>query len=134
VGLQLYGSDPNEPLVRFLRGAGATVSTVAPYVYAPASDTTKVADLVAAMGAGTIDVIAFTSASQVDRLWEVAQENKLEPALREALKRTRVAAIGPIVREALEDRGVTPDIVPEEPFIMKRLSAAITAAVGRAPG
>jgi uroporphyrinogen-III synthase len=130
IGLQLYGAQPNEPLVRFLQGAGATVRTVSPYIYAPASDTEKVAELVAGLVGGTIDVIAFTSASQVDRLWDVAQERSIEPQLRAGLKRTKVAAIGPIVRETLEDRGVRIDIIPEEPFIMKRLSAAISAAMG----
>jgi uroporphyrinogen-III synthase len=129
IGLQLYGTQPNEPLVRFLQGAGATVHTVAPYVYAPASDSEKVTGLIAAL-AGQIDVIAFTSAAQVDRLWDVAQERSLEPQLRACLKRIKVAAIGPIVRETLEDRGVRIDIIPEEPFIMKRLGAAIAAAVG----
>jgi uroporphyrinogen-III synthase len=131
VGLQLYGTDPNEPLVRFLQGAGATVRTVAPYVYAPATDGQKVAELISAMEEGLIDVIAFTSASQVDRLWDVAQERNTEPNLRAALKRTKVAAIGPIVREALEDRGVRIDVVPEEPFVLKRLTTAIAKAAGR---
>ena len=130
VGLQLYGSQPNEPLVRFLQGAGATVFTVSPYVYAAASDTERVAELIMALAEGGVDVIAFTSAAQVDRLWDVAQERALEPQLRAGLKRTKVAAIGPIVRETLEDRGVRLDIIPEEPFIMKRLGAAIAAAVG----
>jgi uroporphyrinogen-III synthase len=130
VGVQLYGTAPNEPLVRFLQGAGATVKTVAPYVYAPASDAEKVAALVTDMEAGRIHVIAFTSASQVDRLWEVAQEKKIESALRAGLERTKVAAIGPIVREALEDRGARIDIIPDEPFVMKRLTKAIAAAVG----
>jgi uroporphyrinogen-III synthase len=129
IGLQLYGTQPNEPLVRFLQGAGARVHTVAPYIYAPASDSEKVTGLIAAL-AGQIDVIAFTSAAQVDRLWDVAQERSLEPQLRACLKRIKVAAIGPIVRETLEDRGVRIDIIPEEPFIMKRLGAAIAAAVG----
>jgi uroporphyrinogen-III synthase len=131
VGLQLYGSEPNLPLVRFLEGAGAEVHTVAPYIYAPASDADRVADLVARLGDGRLDVIAFTSASQVDRLWDVAQGRQLETALQEGLGKVKVAAIGPIVREVLEDRGVRIDIIPEEPFIMKRLSAAIAAAVGR---
>jgi uroporphyrinogen-III synthase len=131
VGLQLYGTDPNEPLVRFLQGAGATVRTVAPYVYAPASDGEKVAELILAMETGRIDVIAFTSASQVDRLWDVAQERNTEPNLRAALKRAKVAAIGPIVREALEDRGVRIDIIPEEPFVMKRLTTAIAKSARR---
>jgi uroporphyrinogen-III synthase len=129
IGLQLYGSQPNEPLVRFLQGAGATVSTVSPYIYAPASDTQRVADLIGELADGKIDVIAFTSAAQVDRLWDVAQERSLEPALRQGLKRGKVAAIGPVVRETLEDRGIRIDIIPEEPFIMKRLSAAIAAAL-----
>jgi uroporphyrinogen-III synthase len=61
----------------------------------------------------------------------VAQERNTEPNLRAALKRAKVAAIGPVVREALEDRGVRIDIVPEEPFVMKRLTAAIAKAAGR---
>jgi uroporphyrinogen-III synthase len=132
VGLQLYGSEPNLPLVRFLEGAGAQVFPVAPYIYASASDADRVADLIARLGDGRVDVIAFTSASQVDRLWDVAQGRQLETALQDGLAKVKVAAIGPIVRETLEDRGVRIDIIPEEPFIMKRLSAAIAAAVGRA--
>jgi uroporphyrinogen-III synthase len=129
VGLQLYGTEPNEPLVRFLQGAGATVWTVAPYVYAPASDAEKVAALIEALAAGRIDVVTFTSASQVDRLWDVAQERQLETSLGAGLARAKVAAIGPIVREALEDRGVHADIIPDEPFVMKRLTNAIGATM-----
>jgi uroporphyrinogen-III synthase len=33
VGVQLYGEEPNTPLREFLKAAGATVLTVAPYVY-----------------------------------------------------------------------------------------------------
>src|SRR5439155_17856306 len=36
IGVQLYGTDPNELLVRALVAKGALVKTVAPYVYAPA--------------------------------------------------------------------------------------------------
>jgi len=129
VGLQLYGSDPNEALVRFLTGKGATVRAVAPYVYAPASDEDRVADLVIRLQGGTIDVIAFTSASQVERLFEVVKHRQIEAALKEGLRRAKVAAIGPIVVSALAERGVTADIVPEQPFVMKRLTAAITAAL-----
>src|SRR5438034_637592 len=63
IGVQLYGSDPNERLVRFLIGKGATVRTVAPYVYAPASDEDRVVELVARLERGARDVIAFTSPS-----------------------------------------------------------------------
>jgi uroporphyrinogen-III synthase len=129
VGLQLYGTEPNEPLVRFLKGAGAEVETVAPYVYAGASDEARVVELIGGLEGGRVGVIAFTSAAQVDRLWNVAQERRIEPALREGLRRSRVAAIGPVAVEALEDRGVRVDIVPEQPFVMRRLIAAIVASV-----
>jgi uroporphyrinogen-III synthase len=135
IGLQLYGEEPNRPLVDFLEGAGALVRTVAPYVYAPASDGAKVAALVDAMAAGRVDAIAFTSASQVDRLWQVAREagDDGEARLRAGLGRARVAAIGPVVVEALTVRGARIDIVPEKSFVMRRLVNAIAEALG-APG
>src|SRR4029079_14639148 len=65
VGVQLYGEEPNRPLVEFLAGAGAQALTVAPYVYASASDDAAVVDLIAAVAEMRVDAIAFTSASQV---------------------------------------------------------------------
>lgn len=130
IGVQLYGTEPNEPLVRFLTGKGARVRTVAPYIYAPASDEDKVVDLVSRLQRGEVDALAFTSASQVERLFDVARGRKLDAALREGLGRTKVAAIGPVVRSALEERGITPDIIPEQPFVMKRMTAAIVKALG----
>lgn len=129
VGVQLYGTEPNEPLVRFLTGKGAVVKIVAPYIYAPASDEDRVAAMIAGLERGAVDAIAFTSAAQVDRLFAVARTRNLEPTLRAGLARVKVAAIGPIVVSALEDRRVRIDIVPEQPFVMKRMTAAITAAL-----
>ena len=114
VGLQLYGEEPNRPLVECLEKAGAVVRTVAPYVYATASDQAAVVALIDAMADGRVDAIAFTSASQVDRLWAVAAEGKREAELAAALGKVRVAAIGPIVVEALGARGARIDVVPEE--------------------
>jgi uroporphyrinogen-III synthase len=131
IGLQLYGSEPNEPLVRFLVAKGAMVRVVAPYIYAPATDEERVVQLISRMAAGTVDVIAFTSASQVDRLFAVAAARTIEPALRDGLTRTKVAAVGPIAENALASRGVSVAIVPEQPFVMKRLTAAIVAALAR---
>jgi uroporphyrinogen-III synthase len=129
VGVQLYGEDPNRELCAFIVAAGAQVLPVAPYVYAPASDGAKVGDLIGEMAAGRVDVIAFTSASQADRLFEVARARGLEPALAEALRRVRVAAIGPIATDALRRHGVEPTIVPEKAYVMKRLVSAIVAAL-----
>jgi uroporphyrinogen-III synthase len=132
IGLQLYGTEPNEPLVRFLVGHGAQVWTVAPYIYAPASDEDRVVELIDRLAGGTIDAIAFTSASQVDRLFAVAAARGLEGTLVDGLGRAKVAAIGPVVSGALRERGVAIDITPEEPFVMKRMTAAIAAALATA--
>ena len=129
IGLQLYGTDPNPLLVGFLNEAGASVATVAPYAHAPASDAGKVKELIAELAAGTVDVIAFTTASQIDRLWQVGVEGGMESVLRAGLARSRVAAVGPIVAESLRARGVRVDIVPEGHFVMKRLTDAIAAAL-----
>jgi len=132
VGLQLYGTDPGAELVAFLTGAGAEVSTVSPYVYAPAIDDQRVRELIEAMQARRIDAIAFTSASQIDRLWGVARSASIEPALAAALAATRVAAIGPVVESALGERGVRVDIAISKPFVMKHLVGSIAEKLGRA--
>jgi uroporphyrinogen-III synthase len=134
VGVQLYGTEQNLPLVSFLTQAGATVHTVAPYIYAPAADAAQVLALISELEAGRIDAIAFTSASQVDRIFEIAETHAVSPALRRGLGRTLLAAIGPIAAEALRDRGCEPTVPADKPFVMKRLVAAIVAALVRPGG
>jgi len=129
VGVQLYGEEPNRPLVEFLEAAGAKVRTVSPYVYATASDGAAVVTLIDGLDARRIDAIAFTSASQVDRLFQVAGPTG-EARLRAALTGVRVAAIGPIVVEALGARGVRIDVVPDKAFVMRNLVAALVSALG----
>ncbi|HVV50093.1 MAG TPA: uroporphyrinogen-III synthase [Polyangia bacterium] len=130
VGVQLYGEEPNRPLVEALERAGATVRTVAPYVYASAADGAAVVSLIDALDARRVDAIAFTSASQVDRLFQVAAEAGAEARLRAALPHARVAAIGPIVVETLERHGARADVVPEKGFVMRRLVNALADALG----
>ena len=131
IGVQLYWTDPNERLVGFLNDAGAIVKAVAPYAHAPASDDSKVRDLIAALATCKVHVVAFTTASQIDRLWQVGVEAGIEADLRAGLARSRVAAMGPIVVEALCAHGVRVDIVPQGHFVMKRLTDAIAAALSR---
>lgn len=129
VGLQLYGEEPSVELRAFLEGAGAAVLPVAPYVYAPASDGARVVELIRGMADGSVHVVAFTSAAQVDRLFAVAAEDPtLEAALRTAWTKVRVAAIGPVAAEALRRHGVETAIIPERAFVMKRLVRAIVDA------
>jgi uroporphyrinogen-III synthase len=129
VGVQLY-SESNPPLTQFLTDAGATVHTVQPYVYAPASDAERVAELIARMAAGQIAAVVFTSSPQVDRLFEVADERQLTERLRQGFERTQVASVGPVLSEHLHARGVPVHICPEQGFVMKNLVQQIKRALG----
>jgi len=128
VGVQLYRED-NPPLTDFLTQAGATVKAVLPYVYAPASDAGRVAELIQRLAGGGVDALVFTSSPQVDRLFDVAAERHEDDLLRLGLQRTQVAAVGPIVAENLRQRGVTVAICPEQGFQMKNLVSYIKRAL-----
>lgn len=120
IGVTLYG-EPNPPLEQFLIDAGATVRTVMPYVFAPATDAARVVEMLQRMANGEVQFIVFTSSPQVDRLFEVAQQQQQEPLLRQAFARTKVAAVGPLVAETLRERQVRVDVCPEQGFVMKNL-------------
>jgi uroporphyrinogen-III synthase len=124
-GVQLYGSEPNRALVEFLEGAGATVLTVSPYVYADGADDAAVERLLQRLSAGTVDAIAFTSRPQVERLFAVAPASLVS----EALARTLVAAVGPVVAEALKHHGVEAQLMPQESFFLKPLTTALENAL-----
>lgn len=125
VGVQLYGTEPNRPLVDFLEGAGAVVSVVAPYVYADAADEQAVRELLEQLREGRIDAIAFTSSAQVERLMAVASAEEA----RTALANTLVAAIGPVVADALRRHGIDPRLTPQESFFLKPLTSALEQAL-----
>lgn len=121
VGVQLYGIEPNALLVDFLATAGAQTLPVWPYVYADAMADAEVLALIEAMQKGEVDAIAFTSLQQVERLFRLAEAG----VLKQALNRTVVAAIGPVVADALRAHGVGPQVVPEENFYLKPLTQAL---------
>ncbi len=128
VAVTLYG-EPNPTLEQFLISAGAKVQCVMPYVYAPATDDDRVADLIAQLEKGTVDAMVFTSSAQVDRLYEVARLRGLDDALRNGLARTRIAAVGPVLAEHLRRRGAAASICPEQGFVMKNLVQHVKRAL-----
>ena len=125
IGVQLYGEDPNTLLMDYLRGRGATVRAVAPYIYAPRSDADKVLALISDLAAGRVDVIAFTSQPQFSRLLSVAREADCEADLFAGLARTTVAAVGPVVADQLGGVGIRVDISPQDAFFMKPMVTEI---------
>jgi uroporphyrinogen-III synthase len=128
VGVTLYG-EPNPSLEQFLASAGAKARTVMPYIYAPATDDDRVADLIGKLERRAVDVLVFTSSAQVDRLYEVAERRGLQDALRKGLARTRIAAVGPVLAEHLRQRGASVSICPEQGFVMKNLVQHVKRAL-----
>lgn len=128
VGVQLYPGAPSR-LTDFLVAAGAVPDAVTPYGYAAAASDDALARLIDEIMAGQIDAVAFTSASQARRLFNLAQERGRRDGLKAALARTAVAAVGPVVAAELEQHGVAPAIVPAQQYFMKPLVTAITAAL-----
>ncbi|WP_225561614.1 uroporphyrinogen-III synthase [Rhodanobacter sp. DHB23] len=131
VGVQLYGTDPNAALMDFLASAGAVALPVAPYRYADAADDAQVQDLVERMRQGAIDAIAFTSMQQVERLFRVAGTAVQQEALSAALSRTVVAAVGPLVADALSRHGATVQAIPAGNYYLKPLTQALIAVLSR---
>ena len=126
IAVQLYGEDPNLPLIKYLYSCGASnVRSIAPYIYATHSDSAKVIDLIEHLHADKVDLIAFTSKPQVKRLFSVAKEYGLKSKLSEGLTRTHVAAIGPIMQQELQDHDVKVSVVPEGKYSMKPLIKAV---------
>jgi uroporphyrinogen-III synthase len=130
VGVQLYGTEPNLPLMQFLQQAGASVRTVAPYVYADNTHDAEVIELIVHIAAGEVDAIAFTSRAQVERLITVAESAEQGEALKTALGRICVAAVGPVVAEALTAQGIRVDLMPTESYFLKPLTSKLVEALG----
>jgi uroporphyrinogen-III synthase len=124
VGLTLYG-EPNPTLVSYLEEAGATPRPVMPYVLAPHADAERVAELITRLERGEVNVLLFTSSSQVERLFEVAKDRTLESSLCAGLERTRIAAVGPVLVETLKEHGTRTDISPGQGWQMKNLVQTI---------
>jgi len=125
VGVQLYGTDPNRPLIDFLTSAGASTLTVAPYVYADAADDAAVLDLLTRLESRAVDAIAFTSTPQVERLFALASAADVQ----RALANTVVAAVGPVVAETLERHGIRVRLMPGESFFLKPLTTELERAL-----
>ncbi len=125
IAVQLYGNDPNLMLVNFLRERRAEVTTVAPYVYGNAADDATVTALLERMANGEVDAIAFTSKLQIERL--VSQQPAV--LVRRALTRTKIAAVGPIVAEAIRAAGFEVASSPEHSWFMKPLVVALSESL-----
>lgn len=128
IAVQLYPGERTQWLVQALKERGAMVDTVTPYRYATQTESEDVAEVIRDLCAGRIGMVAFTSTPQLARLFAVAEEFKLERELGAALARTPIAAVGPVMEEALAARGLKASISPQSSFHLKPMVRAIAAA------
>jgi uroporphyrinogen-III synthase len=131
VAVQEYGVS-NPSLVAGLSERGATVSTVTVYQWALPDDLGPLRAAIEALGRSDIDVVLFTTATQVTHLLQVAAQMGVAEATREALARVMVASIGPTTSEELREQGIRIELEPSHPkmgFLVRE--AAERAARGR---
>ncbi|MGZ8258391.1 MAG: uroporphyrinogen-III synthase [Methylotenera sp.] len=114
VVVQRYG-DTNWELQSALEARGAQVTEIATYRWSLPENTKPMVDLMDALDADAIDVVCFTSASQVHNLFTVAQQLGRAETLQAGMNRSLVASIGPVCTVALKKYGIRVDIEPHPP-------------------
>jgi len=125
VAVQEYGITRAE-LVDGLRALGAEVMLVPVYRWALPEDTRPLKAAAKDIAAGGAQVALFTNATQIEHLFRMAAEERLEDQLRAGLSRTVIASVGPVCTEALAHHGLKADIEPAHPK-MGHLVAAVAA-------
>ena len=91
----------------------------------------EVLKLIDQLAAGQVSAVAFTSQSQVERLFRIAEQSQLEPVLLSGLRQTLVAAVGPVTAASLEQHGIAVDVVPQGTYFLKPLTQLLVSRLGR---
>src|SRR5579859_4355346 len=134
LAIQLYPEQDHSKLLGAIKAMGADIDAVLPYVYDAKAAEPNIVAAIDEMAAGRIDAIALTSRGQARRLIETAKSRGLETRLKDALRRTKVASVGPVVSDELQASGIATDIYPDnDAFFMRPLIAAMISAFARLP-
>jgi uroporphyrinogen-III synthase len=129
IAVQEYGI-PNKELVVELENRGARVATIPVYRWALPEDLTPLRQAIQKILEGQADVALFTNANQVDNLFRVAADDKLDDSLRRAFKAVVIGSVGPVCTQALEQFELKPDIESTHPK-MGSLIAEVAASARR---
>jgi uroporphyrinogen-III synthase len=114
VAVQEYGA-ANPDLLAGLDARGARVTRVPVYQWALPEDLEPLESACRALAEGKVDVVLFTTATQVVHLLHVAETMGLSDGVRGGLGNVVVASIGPTTSEELRQHGITPDLEPDHP-------------------
>ena len=124
VAVQEYGVS-NPDLLAGLRDRGAVVTAVPVYQWALPEDLEPLRAACRALSEGGVDVVLFTTATQVVHLLKVAETMGLGEAAVRGLQQAVVASIGPTTSEELRERGTVPDMEASHPkmgFLVREAS------------
>lgn len=114
VGLLEYGVT-NKSLIAGLEARGATVEPIKIYGWDFPVDQGPLEENVRALANGDRDLLLFTSAHQVVNLLRMAEDLNLVEQLREGLRGTVIASIGPTTSQMLEECEIHVDLEPTHP-------------------
>jgi uroporphyrinogen-III synthase len=126
IAVQEYGI-MNQELLSGLEARGAEILRVPVYRWALPEDIAPLQAAIREIVAAKAHVVVFTSAIQVENVFQVAQQGGLDTKLPKALARTLLASIGPVCSEALARFGLEPDFEPVHPkmgFMIGELAAS----------
>jgi uroporphyrinogen-III synthase len=129
IAVQEYGV-PNAELVAGLEQRGASVKTIAIYRWALPEDLAPLRNAVDSMLRGEAQVALFTNGAQVEHLFRVAAEQKMDDKLRLACMNMAIASVGPICTQVLQKFGLKPDIEPEHPKMGSLIAEVAASASG----
>jgi uroporphyrinogen-III synthase len=114
VAVQEYGVS-NPELLAALRDRGAIVTAVPVYQWALPEDLEPLREACRMLGKSEIDVVLFTTATQVVHLLKVADTMQLRQDVVDGLRKAVVASIGPTTSEELREHGMVPDVEASHP-------------------
>jgi len=129
IAVQEYGI-PNAELVSGLEQRGATVKTIAVYRWALPEDLAPLRGAIETILRGDAGVALFTNGAQVEHLFRVAAEQKLDDKLRIACKNLVVGSVGPICTQVLQELGLKPDVEPKHPKMGSLIAEVAASATG----
>ena len=110
-------------LARLLAEEGAIPIELPAIEIEPSADPAAVGAAIDSLTAGRYGWAVFTSANAVELWFEHLRERGLDAR---AFAATKVAAIGPATAEALAERGIVADLVPEE-YVAEAVVEALRA-------
>ena len=114
IAVQEYGK-PNPDLIAGLEHRGAQVERVSIYRWSLPDDVRPMREAISALIAGSVDIVIFTSRTQIDHVMDFAAREGKSDALLDAFASTCVASIGPVCSEGLREHGIEPTFEPTRP-------------------